>query len=52
MSSINNMHIAPISRKVVRRPLAIIVSVILLISSVVPIMAMADSSIGGGQILV
>jgi heme/copper-type cytochrome/quinol oxidase subunit 3 len=52
MSSIYNTHAVPISRKIVRRPLAVIVSVILLISSIVPIMAMADSSNGGGQILV
>jgi heme/copper-type cytochrome/quinol oxidase subunit 3 len=48
MSNINNTHTSPISRKVVKRPLAIIVTIILLLSSIVPMMALADSSIGGG----
>jgi hypothetical protein len=47
-NSAGNVHTAHIRRKTAKRPLAIIVTIIMLLSSVVPIMAMADSSIGGG----
>jgi heme/copper-type cytochrome/quinol oxidase subunit 3 len=47
-SSAGDVHTARIRRKTVKRPLAIIVTIIMLLSSVVPIMAMADSSNGGG----
>jgi hypothetical protein len=45
----HNTHSVHIRRTAAKRPLAIIVTIIMLISSVVPIMAMADSSNGGGR---
>jgi heme/copper-type cytochrome/quinol oxidase subunit 3 len=50
-NSMSNTHSIHSSRRATKRPLAIIVTIIMLLSSVVPIMAMADSSNGGGRLL-